>query len=139
MKKLFVFIVIIIFSFSCNKDETVAAPSIIGKWNFEKQIYTQNTTTYPEENYPNQVGCIKNYIELTSSNTFKEIDYNSNCTYIAYNGNWTKSGNIISITYSDMTTDSYEVVSVSETTLVIKHTENIGSNTYSYLYTLLRV
>ena len=139
LKKLFFFIVIIISLLSCNKDENVVAPSIVGKWNFEKQIYTENTTIYPEENYPNEAGCNKNYIELTSSNTFKEIDYYSNCTYMAYNGNWTKSGNTISIIYSDTTTDSYEIVSVSETTLVIKHTENVGTNVFSYLYTLLRV
>lgn len=139
LKKLFLFIIIIIFSISCNKDETVVAPSIIGKWNFEKQIYTENTTVFAEENYPNESGCNKNYIEFTTSNTYKEIDYNTDCTYTAYNGNWSKSGDIISITYSDMTTDSYELVSVSESTLVVKHTENIGANIYTYLYTLLRV
>lgn len=127
MKKISIlFLSLLAFAFSsCSDDGDSSVPATIdGKWNFNKMSVTVNNVTSPELDYEgNEPGCMKDYIEFAAGGVLKDGDYSgSNCELTISNGNWSKNGNIITIT-SEGITMPLEIVSITSTALAVKYSE----------------
>ena len=93
---------------SCSKDDdNVQVPtSIVGKWNFSKEVTQTNlgTSQGPElvvDYTANVVGCDKNYLEFTAGLIARKAvlfkNAQNNCEESANNGTYVKTGDSIFI------------------------------------------
>lgn len=123
---------------SCSGDDD-SVGSIEGKWNFSKIKYTINGVASPEEDYEdNEPGCNKDYVEFLESGTYTEGDYSgSECELYSESGTWTQSGNQVS-SIIDGELESFQILSVSETTLKVKDTEEFEEGTVTVIITLTK-
>lgn len=110
---------------SCTGNDDDSVGSIEGKWNFSKIEYTIDGVASPEEDYDdNESGCNKDYLEFLEGGTYTEGDYyGSECEFYSESGTWSQSGSQVS-TSIDGESISFKVLSVSETTLKVKFTED---------------
>nr|WP_314895495.1 lipocalin family protein [uncultured Flavobacterium sp.] len=131
MKKaiiLFISVLVLGMTFSsCSNDDNSPAPtpaSVEGKWIYNKMSYTYLGGTNPEEDYVgNELGCIKDYIELNAGGVYNDGDYTgSDCVLVKNNGTWSKSGNIITVLSPGLAAH-FELVSVSSSELKVKRTD----------------
>lgn len=93
---------------------------------------TINGVASPEEDYDdNEPGCPKDYIEFKTGGVFNDADYSgSTCVIDLSSGTWVQSGSNITITEgTDVVT--FQVVSVTSTTLKIKLTETSSGVAYT--------
>ena len=140
MKKVTILVVLVLafiitFIPSCSNDDNTSNPdtaSLEGKWNFNKISEEIDGVKYPEEDYNDDDGCPKDFVELKSGGIYIEGDYyGSECTLDTFGGTWSKNGAIVTI-ISDGESTSYEVVSVSASTLKIKFSETVDGISYVY-------
>ncbi|WP_140487486.1 lipocalin family protein [Flavobacterium sp. GSA192] len=127
--------------FSCNDDDNPnpATASIEGKWNFNKISEEINGVKYPEENYDNSTGCPKDFVELKSGGIYVEGFYSEiDCDLDEYVGEWSKDGAIVTIVTEEGAT-SYEIVSITASTLKVKFSETIDGDKYVYRISFTKV
>lgn len=77
--------------------------SIIGRWALDKRSYTSNGVNTPELDYENnQPGCdLNDYFEFKEGGVFETAYYNPSCDVTPRAGNWTRSGDMIPVTYPE--------------------------------------
>lgn len=124
------------FISSCSSDDddalNPATASIEGKWNFNKIAEEIDGVKYPEENYNDDNGCPKDFVELKSGGDFVEgYYYGLECTLETSLGAWSKNGAIVTVTL-DGESISYEIISVTNSTLKIKYSETVDGISYVY-------
>ena len=129
MKKLimlFVFTLVSSLNFtSCTSDnESSSSSSIVGKWNFSKVSITSSGVTSPEEDWDeNEPGCPKNYVEFKTGGVFNDASYSgSTCVLDISSGTWAQSGSTVTLT-DGTEVITFQVVSVTSSTLKVKVTE----------------
>lgn len=137
MKKLivlFVFALVTVLNFnSCSSDnESSSSSSVTGKWNFSKFSTTVSGVTSPEMDWAdNEPGCPKNYVEFKTGGVFNGASYSgSTCVLDISSGTWVQSGNTFTLTLGTEVT-TFQVVSVTSSTLKIKTTETDSGVTYT--------
>lgn len=138
MKKLimlFVFTLVSGLNFtSCTSDNesSSSSSSIVGKWNFSKFTTTVSGVTSPEMDWAdNEPGCPKNYVEFKTDGVFNGASYSgSTCVLDISSGTWVQSGSTVTLTLGTEVT-TFQVVSVTSSTLKIKTTETDSGVTYT--------
>lgn len=131
------------FISSCNDDDgdslNPAIASVEGKWNFNKIATVIDGVKYPEEDFNEDNGCPKDFIELKSGGDYTEgYYYGLDCILDIYNGTWTKNGAMVTIT-SDGESTIYEVINVTASTLKIKYSETDDGVNYVYIVSFIKV
>lgn len=112
---LLVSVLILVMSFaSCDKDSDSSSDSIEGKWFFSK-----TSIDGVEEDYPNIPGCTKDNLDYRAGGVYVETYFfpEDNCNFETSQGNWVKSGNIITETDEFGGVIKYTIVSLTSTTL----------------------
>lgn len=131
---------------SCSKDDdnnngnnTPAAPSVEGKWNFNKVGVTGGGQSFPEEDYAgNAEGCSKDFIELKADGIYSDGDYDgAECTLTQSAGTWAKTENTITLTVEGNPTQ-LELASVSDTELKLKRNVTQEGVTYVVTFSFTR-
>lgn len=131
-KRLFLYNLIILFYFSCGKDEdasdnpvdfyngadtSVTTNEIIGTWAifnlaFEDQIFEVNPT-YEE--------CDRNFVVFSENNNYAEyLVQNTGCDFITNMFDWELNNGIITLINQFNQTDDLVITSASETELIFK-------------------
>ena len=134
---------------SCSSDSSSAASteSILGRWSLEKRGFTSDGVTTPEYDYENNnPGCVTHdYMEFKTLNAFENGYYNPDCSITPNVGaEWTKAGNLITITDPEAETYIFELLSVTTTELKMRinmtGTEGVEPGVVLYInYTLKKV
>jgi hypothetical protein len=146
MKKviiIFIFIFTLCIAFtSCNNDSNDGNDSqatLEGKWNFSKQSETVSGVTSPEIDFEgNESGCALDYVEFKSGSIVSDGDYSgSTCILELSNGTWAKTGNTVTINFED-DVSTFQIVSISSTTLKIQHSDTFEGVTTIFNLTLIR-
>lgn len=110
---------------SCSSDDNgnSTSGSIVGKWTYSKVGFgSNNLINYPDH----EEGCDKDYVELTASGTFIDVDYDSfdsPCEVFTDSGTYSKEGNSLTITYEGDDLDTVEIVLLTNSQLKIKNDE----------------
>jgi hypothetical protein len=128
MRKLFVLLVLVFifgtFFTSCSSGNGPVDMNFIqGKWNFNKSSATTSgiTLPYSTDYFNNEVGCNKDYIELDAGGIAKYGNYTTSCAFEEKIGNWSQSGNTISIFVTGTNlSGTFRVASLSASDLVLK-------------------
>ncbi|WP_268845978.1 lipocalin family protein [Flavobacterium aestivum] len=141
MKKLSVLFVSVLalgMSFvSCSKDDDKEA-SIEGKWNYSTAAITTNGIEVPFNDYiDNQANCAKDYLELKTAGVANSGEYSSDCKLTVDTGTWKKDGNKLTVV-SDGESTSFEVVSVTDSTLKLKVSYSEGGVALTVIVTLVK-
>ena len=118
---------------SCNKDDDNASAAIEGKWYFSKFAYTIGTTAIPETDYPNACSSKKDFIELKTGAVSIEGFYNSGCVLDQSTSTWSKSGNTLVLDG-----ESFEILSLTDTTIKVKQSYTEEGETVSEVTTLTK-
>lgn len=103
---------------SCSSDDSSssASGSLEGKWNFETVKYNN----LPEEGYEgNQTGCAKDYLQFKANGVYTNGDYEDGCQLTTTNGEYTRSGNTVTLdgdvgTITKLTSSEMKVRTVVE-------------------------
>ncbi|ESU28662.1 hypothetical protein FLJC2902T_12530 [Flavobacterium limnosediminis JC2902] len=113
---------------SCNKDDdssSSSSASIEGKWKYSKEgaiVSGQEVLT----DYLNEAPqCGNDYIEILAGGTAKDVYYynDGGCLSDVGTGTWSKSGNIMTVTF-DGVAENAEILTLDSTTLKVKYTDN---------------
>lgn len=126
MKKIVLLIFITCLSLSCSNDDGQSV-SIVDEWSFEK-TGTMDNDTYEitnEDEWISDCSTKKDYIILTSSNTFTANFFTSACesTFFAQeNGSYTlnATNDILTISGGTDWDSTYKIVTLNETELILK-------------------
>ncbi len=139
MKKIFsIFILLatILITMSCSKDDessnVIEQQTIIGTWELSKTGYIDtagNITNLTE--YPHPCSTNKNNWIFTATGDFTSTEYYSDCSndYTIYQ--YTLSGSTLNYT-NGTTIGSYDIVSLTATSLKVKIVNVIGENYFEF-------
>ncbi len=130
MKKiLFNLCVLLVILQSCSSDNPENSSSenvLVGKWEVSKvgsfapgTIITEST---PLMNFPFACASLKDYCQFGNQGSFKLVSYNSNCSEGGGIGTYTKTDNIINIYENSTLQVTWEMISLTNSTLKIKET-----------------
>ncbi|NMH29348.1 lipocalin family protein [Flavobacterium silvaticum] len=127
---------------SCSSDDdgfSFSEDQITGQWAYSKQRYAINGVWSEEMDYEgNESATCPDFWQLNADHTTLERDYwSSECDYYDDTATWSKSGNTITIADGDLS-GSYNVISLSSTSLVIEETYSEEGFTYIDQYTFVK-
>ncbi len=114
---------------SCNDDDEeqfqLPAATLTGKWNYSK-VGQVVAGVEVFQDYENEAGCNRDYIELGNNNTYVEVDYDSTdepCQAITTTGTFAVTGNTVVVDAGD---DSFTgtILNLSYTELKVKDNES---------------
>ena len=119
-KKLFLLVSLMFLSLmSCSKDDDSSA-SIEGKWQFTKEGEIVNNREVLT-NYVHASGCTKDYTEILAGGVIKDHYFdNPNCQETIDTGSWTKSNNMLSVSFQNEPAVNGEILELTNTTLKVK-------------------
>lgn len=111
---------------SCGSDDsgndTGTDASIVGKWTYSKVGSGDLLINYPDH----EEGCDKDYVELTASGTYNDVDYDSfdsPCEVFTDSGTYVKSGNTLTVNYEGNFVDTATILLLTDTELKIQNEE----------------
>ncbi len=143
MKKILVTIISIIAFSSCSKDDdnnnnSTPTGNIVGKWNIDRAGAIENGVEVDIEPFSGNIsGCQKDYQEFSADGNYNLGDYTNNACNITIGiGSWTKEGNIIKISGGQFAT--YEIVSLTETTMKLKFKNPSQIDEYTDTFYLIK-
>lgn len=146
MKKLFVLFVFAASAMfvSCSSDDDNGGneEKIIGKWEFTQDgtIVDGQEILVPYENEAPE--CGKDFVEFRTNNTARQVefflDFNEECDSDTVNATYSISGKNITIT-SGGETGTLEILTLNNTTLKIKSTEEFGGETFIFISVLKKL
>lgn len=133
MKKyLVLFISILVLGFaSCSSDDDSSAPSVLGKWNFEKFEY-YNSDNELLETEEVEYDCETNKVYYLDFKENKELDvvyYTSSCVERKYTSQWELQNQKVVFSLDG----EFESTELTNSKLVLK-TVGSSSGNYSLLY-----
>ena len=119
------FIGILITSCSTEKDTSEeTAGSILGRWALDKESFTSNGVSSPEEDYENSSpGCALNdYLEFKDNGVGETGNYDPSCALRLSIGTWTRTGNIITSIHPTNPSKNLtlEIMSLSPTVMKVR-------------------
>lgn len=136
MKKrilLFVSIVSLSLTFnSCSKDDdngSSTSGNIAGKWIYLKQgeIVGGEEVLYP---YENSCSSENDFTQIYSNGTLRDVYYNSACSESIDNATWTRSGNMITVSYGPGESSTSEIIELTSTKLKVKFYDEVDDTYY---------
>lgn len=136
MKKrvlLFVSIVSLSLIFnSCSKDDdngSSTSGNIVGKWIYLKQgeIVGGEEFLYP---YENSCTSENDFTQIYSNGTLRDVYYNSTCSESIDNATWTRSGNMITVSYGPGESSTSEIIELTSTKLKVKFYDEVDDTYY---------
>jgi hypothetical protein len=138
MKKqsmMFISVIVIIIVTSCSKDDDkVTEPSIVGKWEFSKEVTYNGSNQEALVDYTHRCETKKDYMQFESNANYKDSHSTYNCqseentfTYVFENG-------IVKL-YNDGTLQSYtiRVKSLTSNELRIKYESSTSPTDKAYV------
>ena len=116
------FLVATVSLVSCDKndDNDSTSGALEGKWQYTKE---GNIVDGEEmlSDFVHAPGCTKDYVQLLDNGTFSDHSFDgAACDDTVFSGNWTRSGNIITITETGENPSEIEILSLTSTTLKTK-------------------
>jgi len=134
-KRILLFVSILSFSLafnSCSKDDDSGASTsgnIVGKWIFLKQgeIVGGEEVLYP---YENSCSSENDFTELYSNGTLRDVYYNSSCSESIDNATWSRSGNMITVSYGPGDSSTSEIIELTSTKLKVKYYDEVDEIYY---------
>jgi threonine dehydrogenase-like Zn-dependent dehydrogenase len=117
---------------SCDKDDDKDA-AIEGKWYFSKIAYTIGTDATTETDFPNACSTKKDFIELKTGGVSIDGTYDENCVLDQDTSTWSKSGNTLVLGGV-----KFEILSLTDTTIKVKHSYTQEGQTDYVVITLTR-
>lgn len=108
-----------------SSDSNAASSLLVGKW----EVYqvgsfppgTVITNSTPLVNFQFDCTTYKDYCQFGSQGSFKAVSYNNSCAEGGGIGTYTKIDNIINIHQNNIFQVSWEIISLTSTTLKIKY------------------
>lgn len=115
---------------SCSSDDSSdTAPTIEGKWNYNRTLISTNggnPSTVPYEDHT--AGCDKNYQEFVAGGAFRDVVIYKNasqvCTEDALTSTWSKTDDVLTIDG-----DTYEITKLTRSELRYESTTTTGGAT----------
>ncbi|RZJ69539.1 lipocalin family protein [Flavobacterium sp.] len=148
MKKLFMvasMALAIVSLNSCGSDDGgnggVSSAKLIGKWEHDtEKVTAAGQVLQPEQAYSeNEPGCSKDYIQFAENGTFTLGDYwSSDCDLDTTAASWTIDGKDVTVSGTNVDTETFTVVSVSATKLKVKYVEAINGVNFTEEYTFTK-
>lgn len=133
--KMFISVIVIIIVTSCSKDDDkVTEPSIVGKWEFSKEVTYNESNQEALVDYTHRCETKKDYMQFESNANYKDSHSTYNCqseentfTYVFENG-------IVKL-YNDGTLQSYtiRVKSLTSNELRIKYESSTSPTDKAYV------
>lgn len=128
--KMFISVIVIIIVTSCSKDDDkVTEPSIVGKWEFSKEVTYNESNQEALVDYTHRCETKKDYMQFESNANYKDSHSTYNCqseentfTYVFENGLVKLYSNGVALSYA------IKVKSLTNNELRIKY-ENSSSPT----------
>ncbi len=138
MKKLILFAAVLTLGIvSCSKDDdNTPASELIGKWEFaqEGSIYMSQEILEP---YDHEDGCTKDFLMFTASTVADHYFYGDDCMEEIEVDSYIRNGNLIHIMMNGEV-ESVEIITLDNSTLKLKVTENFDGQTHYYVSILTR-
>jgi hypothetical protein len=130
MKKIFYLLSITFLILqSCSSDSSdsnVSSSQLVGKWEgFQVASFPPGTiinASTPLMNVQFECSSKKDYYQFGSQGSFKAVDYNVNCSEGGGIGTYTKTDDIINIYQNNILQVTWEIITLTNTTLKIKET-----------------
>lgn len=115
-------------SCSSGSSDNASSTQLVGKWEvYQVGSFPPGTVINGSEPLVNfQFACptIKDYCQFGSQGTFKAASYNNSCTEGGGIGTYTKTDNIINVYQNNVFQVSWEIISLTNTTLKIKESSS---------------
>jgi hypothetical protein len=111
---------------SDNSDGNASTPQLVGKWEvFQVGEFPPGTSinsSTPLMNFQFECSIKKDYYQFGSQGSFKAVTYNSSCAEGGGIGTYTKTDNFISVYQNNVLQVTWEIITLTNTTLKIKET-----------------
>jgi hypothetical protein len=111
---------------SDNSDGNSSTPQLVGKWEvFQVGEFPPGTSinsSTPLMNFQFECSTKKDYYQFGSQGSFKAVTYNSSCAEGGGIGTYTKTDNFISVYQNNVLQVTWEIITLTNTTLKIKET-----------------
>lgn len=120
--KLILLSVITIASSSCSKNEETViepAPTIVGKWEFSKQVTYDNSNQEVITDYTHSCPSQKNFIQFESNGVYNSTGSSSNCISETETRTYVYENNVVNL-YNGSNLLSYKIRVLSLTANEIK-------------------
>ena len=118
---------------SCSSDDDKSNndASIVGKWNFAtEKYYINNNLEYQGPYEENEPGCAPDFLQIFDAGSVDQGDYSgADCTLDISSGYYTRSGNTLTLVEDLGNMVTFEIVSVTSNTLVLKNTYEYDGDT----------
>ncbi|WP_374539746.1 lipocalin family protein [Flavobacterium sp.] len=132
--KMFISVIVIIIVTSCSKDDDkVTEPSIVGKWEFSKEVTYNESNQEALVDYTHRCETKKDYMQFESNANYKDSHSTYNCqseentfTYVFENGMVKLYSNGVALSYA------IKVKSLTNNELRIKY-ENSSPTGKAYI------
>lgn len=120
---------------ACTEDAAAPIPELTGKWEFFQEGTEVNGQEFLE-NYEHETGCSKDNLEFLAGGVFKANYYDNffvSCELDSETGNWTKTGNMLTVNLFDEVTNA-EILILDGTTLKIKNMDEEDGEIYLLVF-----
>lgn len=114
---------------SCSSDSSdseASSSQLVGKWEvFQVGEFPSGTiinASTPLMNFQFECSTKKDYYQFGSQGSFKAVTYNSSCAEGGGIGTFTKTDNFISVYQNNVLQVTWEIITLTNTTLKIKET-----------------
>jgi hypothetical protein len=137
MKNILFAFLICVLLFGCSKDDSSTSSSnntssalLIAKWElFQVRSFPAGTVINGSEpllNYQFECPTFKDYCQFGSQGSFKNVFYDNRCAEGGGLGTYTKIDNTINIFKNNVLEETWEIISLTSSTLKIKYPDSGG-------------
>ena len=112
---------------SSSNDNNASSSQLVGKWeayqvgSFPPGTEITNLTTLGDYLFECQTPTFRDYWQFGSQGSFKAVTYNSSCAEGGGIGTYSKTDNILNIYQNNVFQVSWEILSLTSTTLKVKY------------------
>lgn len=106
-----------------NRNPVHTDGDIVGKWTYSQYGDNNNNLIDYDDH---ELGCDKDYVELTANGVFRDVDYDSfdtPCEMFVDSGTYLKEGNTLAVTFSGEEVDTVNILVLNDTELRIQRSE----------------